>query len=116
MVVVAVVLLYTTALLALREGDGPIGFMALRGAQAEGLSASTTDGDDSQEREEVEEWDPLPAPNYGERGPVKGGVEVYPLQVCPSLCYYWCSSMMWILSSFRRAFFHHPRRALVFCP
>lgn len=82
--VVAVVLLYATFLFAFREGDHAVGFTALRGgAPSEG--STTLPGDDGEEtaeaREEVETWDPVPDHNYSERGPVKGGVEVYPLQV-----------------------------------
>lgn len=86
MVVVAVVLLYATAMLVSRQGDEHTrmrsGFMALRGAPAEGSSPARAAGDRTLEREEVEKWDPpTPNYNYAERGPVKGGVEVYPLQV-----------------------------------
>lgn len=79
----AVVLLYTVFLLAFREGDQAARFMALRGAPSEGSTTLPAgDGEETIEaREEIETWDPLPDHNYSERGPVKGGVEVYPLQV-----------------------------------
>eukprot|EP00752_Nemacystus_decipiens_P005989 g5408.t1 len=56
--------------------------MALRGATSEdSTNLPKVDGQETVEaREEVEEWDPLPDQNFSERGPVKGGVEVYPLQ------------------------------------
>lgn len=87
---VAVVLLYTAALLAFREGDEPIGFTALRGeaaaaSAAEGSTALSPagDGDDKsfENAEAVDEWDPLPSRIYRKRGAVKGGVEIYPLKV-----------------------------------
>lgn len=69
-------------------------FMALRGLHHD--SSILIDDDDPEtaaaaasDREAVEQWDPLPQQrnsgriSYGDspRDPVKGGVEVYPLQV-----------------------------------
>lgn len=94
---VAVVLLYMAFLFGSQEGDEPTAaYTALRAGNGGGPGASPA-GNVKLEREEVEQWDPLPDHNYPDRGPVKGGVEVYPLQV---------NSMWWILSYlFERAFF-----------
>lgn len=69
-------LLYAFVALLLRDGDDDTSFAVLRGS-----------GDDADEvTTPVDEWEPeVPEVrlSYGEadRGPVKGGVEIYPVQV-----------------------------------
>lgn len=60
------------------------GFMALRGGPTKTLSMPAMDDEEVQNREEVEHWDPQPDNNSNKWGgtPAKGGVEIYPLQVC----------------------------------
>lgn len=96
MIVGAVIVLYGVTVLVFRDGDHRMDLTALRGTQP---SRPFTMLDDEIEagvsdREADEQWDPLPQRHsgrisYGEspRDPVKGGVEVYPLQVGPSTKY-----------------------------
>lgn len=119
MAVVAVVLLYTLTLV-FRQADEAAGFMALRGATSEGSTSPEAVEEETLTREEIEVWDPLPDNDYAQRGPVKGGVEVYPLQVCKQNQKYGCRTMR-ILASFRgrsfisphACFFHHLHAALM---
>lgn len=92
--VVAAILLYGVFLLVSRDGQ-TMG-VALRGSSTitASTSTSTTTAVVHEERREttegeepvVEEWDPVPENpriSYGDtpREPVKGGVEIYPVQV-----------------------------------
>lgn len=75
----SVALLYALVALVLRDGNhGSMG-MALRGSDA-----SDDDGEAGR-REAAAEWEPeMPsrgASGDASRGPVKGGVEIYPVQV-----------------------------------
>lgn len=74
-----VALIYAVSLLVFRGGDG-LRFTALRG------SSAAIDATDVAAREAAQNWEPekrTPGTSYGvsARGPVKGGVEIYPVQV-----------------------------------
>eukprot|EP00904_Undaria_pinnatifida_P004729 jgi/Undpi1/14257/HiC_scaffold_9.g03906.m1 len=73
-----VALIYAVSLLVFRGGDG-LRFTALRG------SSAAIDATDVAAREAAQNWEPekrTPGTSYGvsARGPVKGGVEIYPVQ------------------------------------
>lgn len=77
--VVALVLLH--ALVSSVRGDRPRGLTALRGDSVKW--SMPAEDEETEEREEVEHWDPQPEPTSNNWGgtPAKGGVEIYPLQV-----------------------------------
>lgn len=82
----AIILLYAAFAVVSRDGNDQAGFMLLRGNDSgadrgRGANAFVREEEEVSEREPVEHWDPVPDNDYGYRGPVKGGVEVYPLQV-----------------------------------
>lgn len=64
--------------------ESRLGFSSLRGSSMDSTDMLV---DEIMAREEAEAWEPESMPNprfsFGDtgRGPVKGGVEVYPLQV-----------------------------------
>lgn len=75
----AIALVYAVGLLVFRGGDG-LRFMSLRG------STAANDASEVAAREVAQNWEPEkrnPGTSYGvpARGPVKGGVEIYPVQV-----------------------------------
>ncbi|CAM9523788.1 unnamed protein product [Pylaiella littoralis] len=90
MALAAVALLYIVTFIVFRDGNHPVDLVALRGRRPSARSSTLVDDETAtavRDREEVERWDPPPQRNsgrisYGEspRGPVRGGVEVFPLQ------------------------------------
>lgn len=88
-----IALVYALSLLAFRGGDGPR-FMALRGSTAANDVTEVAAG------EAAQNWEPEnrnPGTSYGvsARGPVKGGVEIYPVQVRCVLRFGWTKLATW---------------------
>lgn len=76
-VLLSIALVYLLAVLVWPPDEDARGLMALRGTT---LSDSV---DDDRARKADEGWEPESRLSYGDtaRGPVKGGVEIYPVQV-----------------------------------
>lgn len=79
----AIALVYAASLLVFRGAGNGLRFMSLRGSTAANDASEVAAKD---RKEAAQNWEPEkrnPGTSYGvsERGPVKGGVEIYPVQV-----------------------------------